>query len=101
MEETFWVVDEHRALTSQVRTFLQATYGYTAPAEHTYAALVSIRRISPAGVTCVTTFPFTFVLAGAQAGDTESSIDAACRARLLAIRNAEPLASIVGRRHAL
>lgn len=97
----YWSVDRHEALTAGVRAWLLAHHGYTAPAEHTYAALISIRAEGPRGVECVTTFPFSFVLAGALTGDLEQQIDEACRARLLALRNAEPLTSIVGRRHPL
>lgn len=97
----YWSVDQHQALDAAVRAWLLANYGYTAPAEHTYAALISIRAEGAGGVTCVETFPFSFVLAGALTGDLEAQIDAEAKARLLAIRNAEPLASILDTRHPL
>lgn len=102
MESAFyWIVDRHEALTPGVRAWLVANYGYTAPAQHTYAALVSIRAEGAGGVTCVETFAFSFVIDGAMTGNVEAEIEAIARARLLAIRNLAPLASILATRHPL
>lgn len=101
MNNTYWIVDQHQALTAGVRTFLQTTYGHTAAPEHTYGAIVSIRQHINGGVTCLVTFPYTFVLAGMQTGQLEALIDTECRSRLLALRNAAPLTSILGTQHPL
>lgn len=97
----FWVVDRHEQLTAPVRAWLQATYAYVAPAQHTYAALITIRAEGPAGVHCIETFPYSFVVAGMLAGTLEGLIDAECRSRMLARRNAADLITIVGTRHPL
>lgn len=97
-----WGVDKHQPLTPGVRAFLQTNYGYSAAAEHTYAALVSIRSENEGGNrTCLVTFPFTFILEGMLLGDLEELVDVACRARLRAIRNAMPLAAILDTQHPL
>lgn len=98
-ERTEWKVDRHQVLNATARAWLLATYEYTAPAEHTYAALVSILASGPMGTRCLVTFPYTFVLATAQTGALEAAIDAECRTRLTALRNVDPLASILDRRH--
>jgi hypothetical protein len=96
----YWKVDDHKALTAGVRAYLLSTFGYTAPGTDTYGAIVSIMENGLS----IETFPFTFVLATYQTngtGNLEAAIDAACRARLLALRNASPLTSIVDRVHPL
>lgn len=99
MRGIFWEVDDHAALTAGVRAFLQARYGYTAPAEHTWAATISVRHLNAAGEVCLGTFPFSFVAAGMPTATLEAQIDAECRTRLTALRNAQPLTSILDRRH--
>lgn len=101
MDLLFWTVVEHAALTTAVRAALLSRYSYSAPAEHTYAAIVSVRRELLGGIQIVVDFPFSFI-AATYIGNTsglEAAIDAECAARLAVIRNAEPLTSIVGRRH--
>lgn len=103
-----WSVDRHEQLTAQVRAWLVAQYNYTAPAEHTWAALVSIRVKSERGVTCAVTFPFSFVMAGAKLGDIEAAIAAQCASRrpaieasMLTARNLLPLSNILGAEYPL
>lgn len=98
----YWSVDRHQELTPGVRTALAAApYNHAAAPEHTWAALISIKNANSSGETCLVTFAFTFVLADALTGNLEAEIDALCRTRLLALRNAAPLASIVGIPHPL
>jgi len=96
----YWEVDESSSLTTPVRNALQSRYGYTAPAEHTHAAIVSVRDVYR-GETCLVTFATSFRAqdwTGNSAG-LEAHIGAECTSRLTAIKNAMPLTSLLGRRH--
>lgn len=103
MSGVHWTIDDHRALSAPLRAALARDYGHTAAPEHTHAALVSIREDLPQSHTCLVTFAFSFDAGSytGRAADLEDAIEAECRARLRGLRNAQPLASIVGRRHPL
>jgi hypothetical protein len=99
----FWQVESVSSLTTQVRNALVSRYGYTAPAEHTHGAVVQIIERSGSGVLVAQQFATSIRAADwtGRTGDLEAHIGDDCRARLLALRNAEPLTAILGRRHAL
>jgi hypothetical protein len=103
MRGLFWEIDEGHvlALSGAVRTLLVNQYGWTNVPAHTHAALIHVREQTVDGVRCLLTFVFScdasaFVNLTA---DLEDAIEVDVRARLRALRNAQPLTSIVGRRH--
>ena len=101
MRGIYWEIEQHAQLTAGVRAFLLERYGYTPAVGHTWAAIVSVGHAAVGGETCIGAFPFSFVAAtyeGNTAG-LEAAIDAECRTRLTALRNAQPLTSILDRRH--
>jgi hypothetical protein len=98
-----WQIEQVASLTTQIRNALTARYGYTAPAEHTHGVVVQIMARSDGGITVAEQFATSVRAADwtGRTGELEDAITADCRARLLAMRNAEPLSSIAQRRHAL
>jgi hypothetical protein len=97
----YWRVERHEALSAGVRAWVLANYGVALDPAHTYVALISIFEASeaPGKVECMVTFPYSFVLAGTLGGNLETAIDTECRTRLLALKNARPLADIAKRVH--
>lgn len=98
-----WVIEpgSNDTLTAPIRAMLLAQYGYNAPGGDTYGVIVSVIREDELGTLCLAKFPFTFVLASytGLTGTLEQDIAAAVAARLVTLRNAEPLTSIIGRKY--
>lgn len=99
MESLYWKVDRDQALDAPTRAWLLANFGHAAAPEHTWGAIIGVFAEDASGTRCVTQFAFTFVASGALTGDTEDVIATAARARIRALRNAEPLATIRDRKH--
>lgn len=101
MRGIYWEIEQHAQLTAGVRAFLLERYGYTPTAGHTWAAVVSVVHATASGETCLGTFPFSFV-AATYVGNVvglEAAIQTEVVARLAALRNTQPLTSILDRRH--
>jgi hypothetical protein len=101
MTAFFWEIDKDdvRTLTPALRTYLTNNYAWTNVPAHTHAALVNVRRAD--GCECVLTFVHSIDVTAwtNQTGALENAINDAVKARLLTLRNAAPLTSIVGVRH--
>jgi hypothetical protein len=103
MQGTYWEIDgeDVRTLTPALRTWLANNHGWVNVPAHTHAALVNVREVSPTRTECLVTFVFSLT-ASAYTGltaDLEDAIAAEVRTRLRALRNAQPLSTIVNRRH--
>jgi hypothetical protein len=96
-----WDVDQVAAITAAVRTYLDRRFGYAPDATHTHAIEVSLTQCTPQGVTCLETWPMSFRATDYtnRTADLEDLIDTEARARLRALRNAQPLMSIAKRSH--
>lgn len=97
----WWRIEQHAQLTAGVRSALNTKYGVTLDPSHTYAAIVQIMEEAIGGERCLIEFPYSFVLAGSLGGNIENAIDAECRTRITAAKNARPLIEIAKAKHPL
>jgi len=105
----FWQVEDDGSIGAggggpARRAAVNVRFGVTLPAGDTWVAVIAIvRSLGDGGAEGVVTFPFSFIVAdySGGTGTLENDIATACRARVLALRNAEALTTIRGRRHVL